>query len=48
MQINFKAKKLKEANAYVSLLNPIKTEKTKEIKRGEGFSLKKVFNFLFR
>jgi len=45
MQINFEAKKLKEANEYVNLLNPPK----QIIKAKEQISLlKKIVRFLFK
>ena len=49
MQINFSAKKLKEANAYVDLLNPpeIKMPKIVEDKEEDSL-LKKLFTFLFK
>jgi len=49
MRINFEAKKLKEANAYVNLLSPKKTitkNTVKEEKKPSFF--KRVFGFLFR
>ena len=47
MRINFEAKKLKEANEYVSLLEP--KQKKNNIKSKEKTSfLKKVLGFLFR
>ncbi|CAA6814741.1 MAG: Unknown protein [uncultured Sulfurovum sp.] len=47
MQINFKAKKLQEANRYVQLLNPSNINKEPNIKHKASL-LKKIFNFLFR
>lgn len=47
MQINFKAKKLKEANSYVDLLNSSKAKQKTELKKDTSI-LKKVFNFLFK
>ena len=41
MQINFSAKKLKEANKYLNLLTPPKVKKEKSF-------LKKLFNTLFK
>jgi len=46
MQINFKAKKLKEANEYVNLLNPPIVKKIKKEKRSSFFQ--KIFKKLFR
>ncbi len=48
MQINFEAKKLKEANEYVELLNRKKIEKRKEQKIPKISFLKKFFNLLFK
>jgi len=49
MQINFNAKKLKEAKKYVNLLNPPKIEMPKvvEVKEKKSF-LKKIFKLLFK
>lgn len=47
MQINFEAKKLKEANEYVDLLNPSgekSIKKNQKIKKESLF--KKIFKFL--
>ena len=44
MQIKFEAKKLKEANEYVDLLEP---KKRKSIQKKDSFA-KKIFKFLFR
>jgi len=49
MQINFSAKKLKEANKYVDLLNPPKIKMPKVVKPKEKKSfLKKLFKLLFK
>jgi len=49
MQINFEAKKLKEANKYVNLLNPPKIKMPKIVKAKNNDSLlKKLFKLLFK
>jgi len=49
MQIKFEAKKLKEANEYVSLLKPQKRKKVLGDKEGKSSSLfKRVFRFFFK
>jgi hypothetical protein len=49
MQINFSAKKIKEANEYVDLLNPPKIELPKIIKKKKGnLFFKKFFKLLFK
>jgi len=46
MQIKFEAKKLKEANEYVNLLEPKKRKKKqKKLKKSSFF--KRIFDFLF-
>jgi len=47
MQIDFKAKKLKEANDYVSLLHPSKLKLKIKPKNKTPF-IKKVLKFLFK
>ena len=47
MQIKFEAKKLKEANEYVNLLEPNKEKSIRKKEKKNAF-IKKVFNFLFR
>jgi len=44
MQIKFEAKKLKEANEYVSLLEPKKRKKKNKKRKGNSF-IKKIFDF---
>jgi len=46
MQINFTAKKLKEANEYVNKLEPSKITVKTEIKKTSVFQ--KIIKFLFR
>ncbi len=46
MQIKFEAKKLKEANEYVDLLEP-KKRKNKKKKKIKYSFIKKIFDFLF-
>jgi hypothetical protein len=49
MQINFSAKKLKEANEYVNLLNPPKIKMPKVVNPKEEKSLlQKLFKLLFK
>ena len=49
MQIKFEAKKLKEANKYVNLLNPPKIKMPKIVKTKNNDSLlKKLFKLLFK
>ena len=55
MQIDFEAKKLKEAKEYVYKLTPIKLPKSKERLDGEFYTreenpsfVKKILNFLFK
>jgi hypothetical protein len=49
MQINFSAKKLKEANKYVDLLNPLKVKMPKVLNPKEEKSfLKKLLKLLFK
>ncbi len=47
MQIKFEAKKLKEANEYVNLLEPKKIKNIQKNRKSSSF-IKKIFNFLFR
>lgn len=47
MQINFKAKKLQEANKYVDLLNASSTKRKTKVKN-ENSLIKRILNFLFR
>ena len=47
MQIKFEAKKLKEANEYVNLLE-LNKDKNIQKKQKKNSFIKKVFNFLFR
>jgi len=47
MQIKFEAQKLKEANEYVSLLNPEK-KKTLKIKKEKISLFKRIFGFMFK
>ena len=49
MQIKFEAKKLKEANEYVNLLNPPKIKMPKVIEHTNNKSFfKKIFKILFK
>ncbi|CAA6814299.1 MAG: Unknown protein [uncultured Sulfurovum sp.] len=48
MQINFKAKKLKEANNYVDLLRPPKIANIKREKKKTKPLIKRILNFLFK
>jgi len=49
MRINFEAKKLKEANAYVNLLTPKKAKHKEPIKKeNKSPFFKRIFGFLFR
>ena len=49
MQIKFEAKKLKEANEYVDLLEPKNKKKILGDKEGKSASLfKRIFGFLFK
>ncbi len=49
MQIKFIAKKLKEANEYVNLLNPpIKEETKKKTPTKNSHIFKKILNLLFK
>jgi len=47
MQINFEAKKLKEANEYVNLLKPEK-KKFLKIKKDKTSLFKRFFGFMFK
>ena len=47
MQINFKAKKLKEANAYVDLLKPPKSKQLEKEEKNSSF-FQKLFKILFK
>jgi len=48
MQIDFNAKKLKEAKEYVNLLNPSQSKEEKPQKKREDSLLKKLVTFLFK
>ena len=49
MQINFEAKRLKEANEYVDLLNPPKIKIPKIIKHKKETSIiERILKFLFK
>ena len=49
MQINFSAKKLKEAKKYVNLLNPPKVKMPKELQsKNKKSFFRKLLNTLFK